>query len=85
MAETEQQRRIRLAIDDAIKRRDRYAEDRVSDLLNTLEGAADDVAKQIRRIGRIIRVLRLQAQYRRPPSGMSRSMAGGSLGDAPID
>ena len=49
MAETEQQRRIRLAIDDAIKRRDRYAEARVSDLLNTLDSAADDVAKQIRR------------------------------------
>lgn len=49
MAETEQQRRIRQAIDEAIKRRDRYAEDRVGDLLKTLDGAADDVAKQIRR------------------------------------
>jgi SPP1 gp7 family putative phage head morphogenesis protein len=49
MAETEQQRRIRKAVDKAIKRRDRYAEDRVGDLLKTLDGAADDVAKQIRR------------------------------------
>ena len=49
MAETEQQRSIRRAVDAAIKRRDRYAEDRVSDLLKTLDGAADDVAKQIRR------------------------------------
>jgi SPP1 gp7 family putative phage head morphogenesis protein len=49
MAETEQQRRIRKAVDKAIQRRDRYAEDRVSDLLKTLDGAADDVAKQIRR------------------------------------
>ena len=49
MAETDQQRRIRKAVDKAIKRRDRYAEDRVSDLLKTLDGAADDVAKQIRR------------------------------------
>ena len=49
MAETEQQRRIRRAVDKAIKRRDRYAEDRVGDLLKTLDGAADDVAKQIRR------------------------------------
>ena len=49
MAETEQQRSIRRAVNKAIKRRDRYAEDRVSDLLKTLDGAADDVAKQIRR------------------------------------
>jgi len=52
MAETEQQRRIRKAVDNAIKRRDRYAEDRVGDLLKTLDGAADDVAKQIRRFER---------------------------------
>jgi len=49
MAETEQQRRIRKAVDKAIQRRDRYAEERVTDLLKTLESAADDVAKQIRR------------------------------------
>ena len=49
MAETEQQRRIRKAVDEAIKRRDRYAEDRVADLLKTLDGADDGVAKQIRR------------------------------------
>jgi len=49
MAETEQQRRIRQAVDEAIKRRDQYAEDRVGDLLKSLDGAADDVAKQIRR------------------------------------
>jgi len=49
MTETDQQRRIRKAVDEAIKRRDRYAEDRVGDLLRTLDGAADDVAKQVRR------------------------------------
>ena len=49
MVETDQQRRIRRAVDQAIKRRDRYAEDRVADLLKTLDGAADDVAKQILR------------------------------------
>jgi len=49
MTETDQQRRIRRAVDEAIKRRDRYAEERVSDLLKALDGAADDVAKQIRR------------------------------------
>jgi SPP1 gp7 family putative phage head morphogenesis protein len=49
MAETDQQRRIRKAVDEAVKRRDRYAEERVSDLLKTLDGAADDVARQIRR------------------------------------
>jgi len=49
MAETEQQLRIRKAVGKAIKRRDRYVEDRVGDLLKTLDGAADDVAKQIRR------------------------------------
>ena len=36
-------RRGRKAEDKAIKRRDRYAEDRVGDLLKTLDGAADDV------------------------------------------
>ena len=49
MAETDQQRRIRKAVDEAVKRRDRYAEDRVADMLKTLDAAADDVAKQIRR------------------------------------
>ena len=49
MADTPQAKRIREAVDEAIKRRDRYAEDRVSDLLKTLDGAADDVAKQIHR------------------------------------
>jgi len=46
---TGQQRRIHRAVDEAIKRRDRYAEDRVGELLKALDGAADDVAKQIRR------------------------------------
>ncbi len=40
-------------IEDAVKHaaaaRDRYAEDRVADLLKTLDAAADDVAKQIAR------------------------------------
>jgi len=49
MADTEQQRRIRRAVEEAVRRRDRYAEDRVGDLLKALDGAADDVAKQIRR------------------------------------
>jgi len=49
MAETDQQRRIRQAVDKATKRRDRYAEDRVADLLKTLDSAADDVARQVRR------------------------------------
>jgi SPP1 gp7 family putative phage head morphogenesis protein len=49
MPETEQQRRIRKAVDKAIKSRDRYAEDRVADMLKTLDAAADDVAKKIRR------------------------------------
>ncbi len=49
MPETEQLRRIRNAVDEAIKRRDRYAEDRVADLVKTLDSAADDVARQILR------------------------------------
>lgn len=49
MAETDQERRIRKAVDQAVKRRDRYAEDRAQELLRALDGAADDVAKQIRR------------------------------------
>jgi SPP1 gp7 family putative phage head morphogenesis protein len=49
MAQTDQQRRIRQAVDEAIKRRDRYAEERVTDMLRSLESAADDVAREIRR------------------------------------
>ena len=49
MSETEQAKRIRLAVDEATRRRDRYAEDRVDDLLKSLDAAADDVAKQIAR------------------------------------
>jgi SPP1 gp7 family putative phage head morphogenesis protein len=48
-AETEQARRIRLAIEEAVKHRDRYAEAHVADLTKTLKAASDDVAKQIRR------------------------------------
>ncbi len=49
VAETEQAKRIRLAVEEAARRRDRYAEDRVDDLLKSLDAAADDVAKQIAR------------------------------------
>ena len=49
MAETPQGKRIRKSVQEATKRRDRYAEERVSELLGTLDTAADDVAKQIRR------------------------------------
>jgi SPP1 gp7 family putative phage head morphogenesis protein len=49
MADTPQAKRIREAIDEAIKRRDRYAEERVADLLRSLESAAADVARQIQR------------------------------------
>jgi len=48
-ADTDQQQRIRSAVAQAIKRRDRYAEDRVKEMLGILDGAADDVTKQIRR------------------------------------
>jgi len=48
-ADKDQQQRIRNAVAQAIKRRDRYAEDRVKEMLGVLDGAADDVAKQIRR------------------------------------
>jgi len=48
---TDQQRRIREAVEKAVKRRDRYAGDRVKDLLKVLDQAADDVAKQVRRFG----------------------------------
>ena len=37
------------AVARAIKHRDRYAEDRVNDLLKSLDAAADDVARQIAR------------------------------------
>ncbi len=49
IAETEQAKRIRLAVEEAVKRRDRYAEAHVADLTKTLKAASDDVAKQIRR------------------------------------
>ena len=49
MAETPQGKRIRKSVQEATKRRDRYAEERVSELVGTLDSAADDVAKQIRR------------------------------------
>ena len=49
MAETEQAKKIRKAVEEAVKKRDRYAEDRVDDLLKSLDTAADDVAKQISR------------------------------------
>jgi len=51
MADTDQARRIREAVEEAIKRRDRYADDRVKDLLKALDQAADDVMKQVRRFG----------------------------------
>jgi len=51
MADTDQARRIREAVEKAIKRRDRYADDRVKELLVALDQAADDVAKQVRRFG----------------------------------
>jgi len=49
MAETDQAKKIRLAVEGAVKQRDQYAADRVDDLLKTLDEAADDVAKQIAR------------------------------------
>ena len=49
MADTTQERRISEAVADAVKRRDRYAEDRVQEILKALDGAADDVARKIRR------------------------------------
>ena len=49
VAETEQAKLIREAVESAVKRRDKYAEDRVDDLLRSLDDAADDVAKQIAR------------------------------------
>jgi len=49
VADTPQARRIREAVAQAVKVRDRYAEARVSDLLAALDAAADDVAKQLAR------------------------------------
>ena len=49
VGKTEQERRIERAVAEAVKKRDRYAEDRVEELMGALEGAADDVAGQIRR------------------------------------
>jgi SPP1 gp7 family putative phage head morphogenesis protein len=49
MAETPQAQRIREAVAEAVKRRDRYAEDRVKALTSALSKAADDVAAQVRR------------------------------------
>ncbi len=49
MSDTEQAKQIRKAVEKAVKRRDRYADDRVKDVLQSLDAAADDVAKQIRR------------------------------------
>ena len=49
LAETKQAKKIRLAVEEAVKQRDQYAADRVDDLLKTLDDAADDVAKQVAR------------------------------------
>jgi SPP1 gp7 family putative phage head morphogenesis protein len=48
MADTPQAQRIRESVAQAIKRRDRYAEERVKELTSALSMAADDVAAQIR-------------------------------------
>ncbi len=49
MADTPQAKRIREAVEEAVKRRDRYAEDRVKELNAALSKAAEDVAAQVRR------------------------------------
>ena len=49
MATTDQAKRTERAVAEAVKRRDRYAETRVQDLLKALDRAADDVAKQLSR------------------------------------
>ena len=49
MGGSEQARRIERAVAEAIKRRDRYAEERVEELLETLDRAAGDVAKELAR------------------------------------
>ena len=51
MAETPQARRIREAVAEAVKVRDRYAEARVKELTEALAKAADDVAAQVQRFG----------------------------------
>ena len=50
MADTAQEIRIKRAVAEATKRRDRYADDRVQEMVGILDGAADDVAKQISRL-----------------------------------
>jgi len=52
MAETPQAKLIREQVARATKRRDRYAEERVQEMVGILDGAADDVAKQIGRFER---------------------------------
>jgi SPP1 gp7 family putative phage head morphogenesis protein len=49
MAELSQEERIRRAVQEAVKVRDRYAEDRVDELLKTLSKASGDVASQLKR------------------------------------
>ncbi len=49
MSDTEQAKQIQKAVEKAVKRRDRYADDRVKDVLQSLDAAADDVSKQIQR------------------------------------
>jgi SPP1 gp7 family putative phage head morphogenesis protein len=51
MVGTEQARRIERAVAEAIKHRDRYAEERVKDLLEALDRAAGDATKQLARFG----------------------------------
>jgi len=48
-AKTDQAKRIRQAVLEAAKRRDRYADAHAADLNKALKAASDDVAKQIRR------------------------------------
>ena len=48
-ADRDQQERIRRAVAQSIQRRDRYADERVKELLTALDSAAEDVARQIRR------------------------------------
>jgi len=48
-AKTDQAKRIRQAVLEAAKRRDRYADVHAADLNKALKAASDDVAKQIRR------------------------------------
>jgi len=48
-AKTDQAKRIRQAVLEAAKRRDRYADAHAADLNKALKAASDDVARQIRR------------------------------------